>query len=67
MKMDETLYGIAEKVKNFAVIYLVIILLGCLYYYYLREKDYLYSNSFRLILQKSPISIRFIYLFIYLF
>ncbi|CAG8476335.1 12046_t:CDS:2 [Ambispora leptoticha] len=23
MKMDETLYGIAEKVKNFAVIYLV--------------------------------------------
>lgn len=23
MKMDETLYGIAEKVKNFAAIYLV--------------------------------------------
>lgn len=23
MKMDEVLYGIAEKVKNFAVIYLV--------------------------------------------
>ena len=23
MRMDETLYGIAEKVKNFAVIYLV--------------------------------------------
>lgn len=29
MKMDETLYGIAEKVKNFAVIYLVNILFGC--------------------------------------
>jgi thiol-disulfide isomerase/thioredoxin len=23
MKMDETLYGVAERVKNFAVIYLV--------------------------------------------
>ena len=23
MKMDETLYGVAEKVQNFAVIYLV--------------------------------------------
>ena len=23
MQMDETLYGIAEKVKNFAIIYLV--------------------------------------------
>lgn len=26
MKMDETLFGIAEKVKNFAAIYLVIVL-----------------------------------------
>jgi hypothetical protein len=61
MKMDETLYGIAEKVKNFAVIYLVNILLDCLYYYYFEK--YLFSNSFRLILQKFPISIRFIFYF----